>query len=134
MEKVDYLPLGSVVVVRGGIKKTMVIARGLAAEINGETKVFDYGGCLYPEGLLGDKVMFFNHADIAKVVFEGFNDEDNAMMVDNVNNWLKETPYKRGNPLELNEKMRAAANTANAAAAANAANAAAAANAAGKDE
>lgn len=104
MEQVDYLPLGSIVVVRGGVKKTMIIARGLAAKIDGSTVVFDYGGCLYPEGLLGENILYFNHADIAKVVFEGYNDEDNFLMVENINNWLKETPYERGNPIDINKK------------------------------
>jgi hypothetical protein len=108
MEKIKYLPLGSIVIVRGGVKKTMVVARGLAAEINAETKVFDYGGCLYPEGLLGDQIMYFNHVDIAKVVFEGFTDDDDILMVENINNWLNETPYERGNPLEINKKAHAA--------------------------
>jgi len=106
MEKVEYLPLGSIVIVRGGVKKAMIIARGLAAEIGTETNVFDYGGCLYPEGLLGDKILYFNHADIAKVVFEGFNDDDNAIMVENINNWLKDIKYERGNPLEINKRTQ----------------------------
>jgi hypothetical protein len=109
MEKITYHPLGSVLIVRGGIKKMMIIARGIAAEINGATKVFDYAGCAYPEGLVGDQIMYFNHADIAKVVFEGFQDEDENMMVENINNWLKTTPFERGNPLELNEQNNAAA-------------------------
>jgi hypothetical protein len=104
MEKVEFLPLGSVVVIRGGVKKTMIIARGLAATIQSEPNIFDYGGCLYPEGLLGDNILYFNHADIAKIVFEGFNDEDNIMMVEAINSWMEKTPYKRGNPLELNKQ------------------------------
>ncbi len=84
MEPVEFLPLGSVVIVRGAVRKTVVIARGLAAQIAGQTKVFDYGGCVYPEGLLGDQIAYFNHEDIAKVVFEGFSDDDNVMMVENI--------------------------------------------------
>ena len=106
MEKIAFLPLGSIIIVQGGIRKTMIIARGLAANIDGETKTFDYGGCLYPEGLLGDSLLYFNHKDIAKVVFEGFQDEDNVMMVENINKWFEETPYKRANPLEMNEKAQ----------------------------
>ena len=106
-EKVAYHPLGSILIVRGGVKKMMIIARGVAAEIHGSPKVFDYAGCPYPEGLIGDQLMYFNHADIAKVVFEGFQDEDESIMVENINEWLKQTPFERGNPLELNEQMNA---------------------------
>jgi len=109
MEKLEYHPLGTIVIIRGGVKKMMIIARGLATEINGATKVFDYAGCLYPEGLIGDQLMYFNHADVAKVVFEGFNDEDNVMMVENINQWFENTPFERGNPLELNQQSQAMA-------------------------
>ena len=110
MERVDYLPLGSVVVVQGAIKKTMIIARGLAAELNGTISVFDYGGCLYPEGIVGDQIVYFNHQDIAKVVFEGLSDEDDAMMVENINTWLQTIPYERGNPQEINQAAQAESN------------------------
>ena len=103
MEKVEYLPLGSIVVIHGAIKKTMVIARGLAAEINGETSVFDYAGCLYPEGIIGDQIMYFNHQDIAKVVFSGFSDEDDSLMVENINTWLQSVPFERADPLKINQ-------------------------------
>ena len=109
MEKIEFHPLGSVVIVRGGVKKTMIIARGIAAEIGGAPKIFDYAGCLYPEGLIGDQIMYFNHADIAKLVFTGFHDEDNELMVENINVWLEKTSYERGNPLELNEQNAATA-------------------------
>ncbi|MDR2896650.1 MAG: DUF4176 domain-containing protein [Propionibacteriaceae bacterium] len=107
MDRVEFLPLGSVVVVRGAIRKTLIVARGLAANITGETRVFDYGGCVYPEGLVGDQLGYFNHEDIARVVFEGFRDEDNTMMVENINNWLAKTTFLRGNPVEINEQTQA---------------------------
>ena len=107
MEGIDYLPLGSIVIVRGAIKKTMVIARGLAANLGGETAVFDYGGCLYPEGLMGDQIMYFNHADIAKVVFQGFSDEDNELMVANIRDWLKTVPYKQADSQMINQQIQA---------------------------
>ena len=104
MDKLNFHPLGSVVLVRGGIKKIMVIARGLAAEVQGEIKAFDYGGCLYPEGLIAEQLLYFNHADIAKVVFKGFVDDDEALMVENINEWFEKSPYEKGNPEELNEQ------------------------------
>ena len=104
MEKIQFHPLGSIVIVRGGVKKIAIIARGIAAKIDGSPKLFDYAGCLYPEGLVGEQVMYFNHADIAKLVFTGFTDEDNDMMVDNINSWIEKSAFERGNPLEINEK------------------------------
>jgi hypothetical protein len=104
--RIDLLPLGSVVIVRGGVKKVMIIARGLATALEGGTKFFDYGGCLYPEGVIGDGLLYFNHADIQKAVYEGFVDEDEALMVENINEWVVKSGYERGNPIEINEKNR----------------------------
>ena len=35
MKQTEYLPLGSIVVLKGGVKKLMIIARGLAVKIDG---------------------------------------------------------------------------------------------------
>ena len=104
MEKIEFLPLGSIVIVRGGVKKTMIIARGIAADVGCGPKRFDYGGCLYPEGLLGDQILYFNHEDINKEVFIGFSDGDNELMVENINGWVETSGYEKGKPLEINQK------------------------------
>jgi hypothetical protein len=104
MGAIEYLPLGSVVVIRGSVRKTMVIARGLAAEFGSETSMFDYAGCLYPEGLMGDQLAYFNHADIGQVVFEGFSDDDDALMVKNIQAWAEGVPYRRADPEEINRR------------------------------
>lgn len=44
-ETVDYLPLGSVVILKGGVQKVVVIARGLLSVATGKEGYFDYGGC-----------------------------------------------------------------------------------------
>lgn len=108
MDRIAFWPLGSIVTVKGGVKKIMIVARGCGVEFQGKTSVFDYAGCLYPEGLLGDQVMYFNHADIAKLIFEGFSDEDNDMMLETINEWLEKTELIRGNPAELNDQSEGA--------------------------
>lgn len=50
-EKVNFLPLGSIVVVSGGIKKYVIVARALKVKINGKEQFFDYAACAYPEGM-----------------------------------------------------------------------------------
>lgn len=104
MEKVDFLPLGSVVVIKGGVRKAVIIARGLAAAIGGEMRYFDYGGCLYPEGMIGDSMLYFNHENISKVVYKGYTDDDDRTMVDNVNEWVEKSQLKKGDPYELNRQ------------------------------
>jgi len=108
MESTEYLPLGSVVIVRGAVRKVMIIARGLAAKFDTETSMFDYAGCFYPEGLMGDQLLYFNHPDIDKVVFSGFSDEDDVLMVKNINDWAASVSYERADPAKINEQLRAA--------------------------
>lgn len=101
-ERIEYLPLGSVVVVRGNVKKTMIIARGMITKINGEMKFFDYGGVLYPEGLLGEEIVYFNHKDIVEIYHKGFADDDERLMVDNINDWIERSKLTRGEPYDIN--------------------------------
>lgn len=99
---IDFHPIGSIVIVKGNVKKLAVMARGIMTEINGELNYFDYAGVLYPEGLVNEQLVYFNHKDIYKVVQEGYSDEDEAMMKDTVNEWISKTNIKRGNPYDLN--------------------------------
>lgn len=98
MEVPNFLPLGSVVVVRGSTKKLMVIARALALKQKDGPRYYDYGGCLYPEGLLGDKVVYFNHDAIQHVFFEGFADADNDIMLENLKTNVSKITIRKGDP------------------------------------
>jgi len=70
------LPLGSVVLLKGGIRKLMVI--GLKQVLDdGSGEAFDYAGVLYPEGFLGSDANFlFNHEDINDVIFTGYENPE----------------------------------------------------------
>ena len=105
-EKVDYLPLGSIVILKGGVQKVVIIARGLVTAVTTPAGFFDYGGCLYPQGIVGDQIMYFNHSDIAKVVFEGYTDEDDKMMVDNINEWYRNSDFDRVDVTVWNKRRR----------------------------
>ena len=98
METPEFLPLGSVLVIRGNTKKIMITARGLALKQEGVLKYFDYGGCLYPEGVIGDTVVYFNHNAIQKVFFEGYVDDDNQLHLDTLRENLKGLTIEKGDP------------------------------------
>ncbi|MFA9379047.1 MAG: DUF4176 domain-containing protein [Lachnotalea sp.] len=104
MENTKFLSLGSIVRLNGGVKKVVVIARAVATNIGNETKYFEYGGCLYPEGLLGDAILYFNNEDIQQVVYEGYTDDDEVIMAENLNKMLQQFDYKKGTPLEFNQQ------------------------------
>ena len=72
-----YLPIGTVVLLKNGKKKLMIIGF-CSSEKNKNNVVYDYSGCLYPEGLLSsEQIALFNHEQIAEIVSIGFsNNED----------------------------------------------------------
>jgi hypothetical protein len=75
-EEKNFLPLGSIVILQGTLKKVMIIARGATTE----TEYFDYGAVLYPEGMLDANVAYFRPGNILKVVHEGYRDEDDVLL------------------------------------------------------
>lgn len=106
MDNIDrLLPLGSVVIIEGGYRKYLIMSRALQVNVNGENHFFDYGACFYPEGLIGDKVMYFQNKDISKVVFEGYSDEDDKMMVDNITKAFEEQKLVHADTKKLKGKL-----------------------------
>lgn len=103
--KVNYLPLGSIVIVNGGIRKYVIVARGIQVKIDGKEHLFDYGGCRYPEGMVGDQMMYFQHSNIEKVIFTGYSDEDNELMVKNIQNAVQEQGLTHTDVKELKNKL-----------------------------
>ena len=92
MERIDYVPLGSVVYLNGGIKKLLIVARAINVENDGKQYFFDYGGVLYPEGITGDQMAYFNHDDISSVFFRGCDDDENKGMTDAINRFVNTHP------------------------------------------
>ena len=103
MKETTMLPLGSIIILKGNTKKMMIISRVIAVPVKGNIYRFDYGACLYPEGLVGDSLIYFNDEDIFKVVQEGYSDEDNDLMLENIAAVIDETDIPKGNVAELNE-------------------------------
>ena len=92
MSKIDYAPLGSVVVLNGGTQRLIIVGRGLNVESEGETYYFDYGAAMYPQGLIGDQLAYFNHDAIARVFFEGYRDDENEIVNQRLNDYVAEHP------------------------------------------
>ena len=92
IEGKDLLPLGSVVYLHEGNKKLLIVSRGLIVK-NGEGYVFfDYGGVPYPEGLMDDKMAYFQKEGISKVVFEGFHDLDDEATIEKIHTYIEQHP------------------------------------------
>ncbi len=74
----EFLPIGSVVLLNGGTKKVMVTGF-CSIPNNNNHKLYDYCGCVYPEGIINsNEVCLFNNDQIASVCFKGYQDEDEA--------------------------------------------------------
>lgn len=70
-----YLPLGSVVLLKGGEKRVMIYGRRQAAVSDGT--IWDYAACLFPEGNVDDEhIYLFNHDQIERVFFVGLQDQE----------------------------------------------------------
>ena len=83
-----YLPIGSVVTVKGLNKKVMIIGY-YSLEYQNSVKIYDYVGCNYPEGMLMKNNMFsFNHSDITNCDFVGFKDTSYETLNKNLNSQL----------------------------------------------
>lgn len=71
----EFLPIGSVVLLKGGKKRVMICGR-LQARVE-DAVLFDYSACLFPEGIINPKELYlFNNEDIDTVFFVGLQDSE----------------------------------------------------------
>ena len=68
----EWLPIGSVVKVRGYKRSFMVLGRAVLND--SDSRYYDYCACLYPDGYMGGTLYFFNQDLIARVESEGYED------------------------------------------------------------
>lgn len=94
MEKVGkkFLPIGTVVMLKGGTKRVMITGF-CAIEGKDKTKMWDYSGCMYPEGFLSSRqTCLFNHDQIESVYHLGLADDDEEKKFkENLENLLKKS-------------------------------------------
>ena len=95
--KKDLLPLGSVVMLNDGTKKVMVT--GYVSQSDDDEKVYDYCGCIFPEGIMENYYCLFDEGQIAVVLFEGLRNEDSEKYLGKINSLLtnRETAYRLAN-------------------------------------
>lgn len=83
--KEKYLPIGTVVLLKGGRKRAMITGFCSVAQENQE-KIYDYSGCVYPEGYLSsNQVCLFDHDQIDKIFFLGYEDDEEKAFKDKLN-------------------------------------------------
>lgn len=90
-EESKLLPLGTVVYLREGTTKIMIIGQGPVFEDEGHDVYTDYMRIGYPDGFDPDEALFFNNEQIDKVVFKGYEDDESKRYNDVYNQWQQST-------------------------------------------
>ena len=94
MEKIKFLPLGSIVIATNGMQRVMIIGRALQVrnQDKGKNVFYDYAAVAYPQGLSGAQVLYLNNDDISKVIHKGYSDKDDQNMTEAINQYILSHP------------------------------------------
>ncbi len=101
-----YLPIGTVVLLKGGRKRAMITGFCSVAQENQE-KIYDYSGCVYPEGYLSsNQVCLFDHDQIDKIFFLGYEDDEEKAFKDKLNKIVSLVENDNGNTTVDTESIK----------------------------
>ena len=78
-----FLPIGTVVLLKSNPKKLMITSYLIfsTGDNSDGSKMFDYGACPFPEGIIDSKyAVGFNHGDILEVLHLGLEDDDQKLL------------------------------------------------------
>ena len=94
----SILPIGTIVYLKEGSQKLMILNRGVTIEQTGENDLFDYSAAFQPMGLKPEQLFYFNRDDVDKVVYKGYSDEEEERFAEIYQRWLDEnaTTIKKG--------------------------------------
>ena len=105
MKRIEFYPLGSVVRLKKSVRDVMIVSRAMILPINEEQKFFDYGACSYPEGVMDGQLFYFNHEDIDKLQFEGYRNELDEIMVQNLQQSMEAAEIEHGDTLKIHDQI-----------------------------
>ncbi|MBO4885415.1 MAG: DUF4176 domain-containing protein [Clostridia bacterium] len=71
------LPIGSVVLLKDSTKRVMIMGVAQEGVTEAGKKLYDYVGCVFPEGFLSaDQNFLFNTDQIDRLYFLGYQDDE----------------------------------------------------------
>jgi len=83
-----FLPIGSIVLLKGASKRLMITGF-CVTPTNENNKMYDYSGCLYPEGIISnEQTALFNHDQIEQIFALGYSDEEETKFKTKLNELL----------------------------------------------
>ena len=96
-----YLPVGTVVMLKEGKKRVMITGFCCTGDGKENTnKIFDYTGCLYPEGFISSKkFLLFDHEQIDKIYFVGYKDDEEVKFKEKLVKIVEEMKKNMQNPM-----------------------------------
>lgn len=98
--KDKLLPIGTVVLLKGGTKKLMIT--GYCSKDPDSGKVFDYNSCIFPEGIMEEVYSLFNHHQIEEIFYKGLENEESNDYV----NKIESINISENKPLKNNVTMK----------------------------
>ena len=91
----NMLPIGSVVRISGAVRLLMICGRIVGR--GEDDTLYDYVGCIYPEGVVDSESMFFFNRDaIEQVLFIGFQNEEELQFKSEILDNLGELAIENG--------------------------------------
>ncbi|MFD2655183.1 DUF4176 domain-containing protein [Gracilibacillus thailandensis] len=91
----EILPIGSVVQLKNGDIKLMILNRAPLYNQDGVIGYFDYSACIYPAGKIEDQVYFFNNENIEKIYFKGYVDDQEKLFQEQYEEKIKNIQYPK---------------------------------------
>ena len=102
IELEKYLPVGTVLLLKEGTKRVVITGFCAMGKDHGEV-IYDYTGCLYPEGMIdSNKMLMFNHDQIDKIYHLGLIDQEELTFKTK----LKEIMEKRSKKIKDSKKAK----------------------------
>jgi hypothetical protein len=96
MIKGYILPLGTVVTLKKGDIKLIIVGRAQLFNNKGTIGYFDYSALAYPQGVVAsDEYAFFNDEDIDEVLFEGYRDDLEKEFASSYEEKIKNVSYPK---------------------------------------
>ncbi len=91
----EYLPIGSVVLLKDAQKKVMITGY-TPIDMETKNKIYEYLGCVFPEGIIkSDENILFDTKDIDKIFFKGFVNEEQENFITEVKEILENEEKKK---------------------------------------
>jgi len=112
-----FLPIGTVCRLKDAARSLMII--GFCVSKEDDNKVYDYFGCIYPEGVIDQNINFlFDHDQIAEIIHKGLESEQQQELNNTLKKYLNDLKdrdnfYNADQPLNSSVSKETTLNTMN---------------------